>query len=100
MGLSIRTLDDGWVDLGDCDLQSDPAKGEIIGAMETERYSCGDIVYFDGQSRTEIVNISELSKVTDIEIIEILEYTELGYIIEIPNGETTHIKISDLHMNR
>lgn len=56
MGLSIRTLDNGWVNVLDEDLDSEPAEGRVDGVTETDRYSNGDIIEFDGQSRTEMID--------------------------------------------
>ena len=99
--MSIRTVDDSWVNInkGTTDWNEESATGDIIGVSNTDRYSLGGTIQYNGQARTEYLNASELSKFTAFKVVDFLEITEEGYIVEKENGETTHVKISELSDN-
>lgn len=97
MGLSVRTLDDCWVAVLDTDWSSEPITGCVDGITNTDRYENGDIIEFDGQSRTEVVEKNELEEYVEYEIKEIIDYAEFGYTVKKQDGDNKDIEISEIN---
>lgn len=97
MGLSIRTIDDGRVSVIDTNLDSEPAIGTVNLVTDTNRYSCGDEIQFDGQSRTEVVSKTKLSNLINDTVKQIIDIREYGYVIKNSDGEIRDIKISEIN---
>ena len=96
MGLSVRTLDNGRVDVTDTDFTEENATGRIIGVHDTERYDLGEQVEFDGDARVEIASIEGLNEKVSFEIVKIIDYTELGYMVEDSEDERRHVEIDSI----
>jgi len=63
-------------------LDSEPATGIANLITGTNRYKNGDTIKFEGQSRTEVVDVDELEEYVEYEIKEIIDYAEFGYTVK------------------
>jgi len=97
MGLTVRTIDDGRVNVLDVNLDSEPATGIANLITGTNRYENGDKIEFDSSSRTEVIDKNILEKYVEYEIKEIIDYAEFGYTVKKQNGEKKNIEISEIN---